>query len=793
MIHVTKRNGTVETLDRHKITNAMRKAFESTIPDSEIPNLEDLTTRVLDSCPEKVHVEEIQDRVENVLMTSGHTTVARAYILYRASRAEQRAEHLIPDPKAVSDYVHRAKYARDGTESYEETVNRVKEMHLKKYADRGQEVLNWIEAAFVPVLQKKVLPSMRSMQFAGPAIERHNARIYNCSFTLIDRPEVFKEIFYLLLCGCGVGFSVQRVHVENIPKISVKKDIVHHHQVQDTIEGWANAVDAVIMAAIHGFHVEFDYSLIRPRGSDLRVSGGKAPGHRPLALLLRTLTDKLAMISNRKLKTIEVYDMVCHIAEAVLSGGIRRSSLIALFSDDDEDMFLAKHPENFEHGGKNAQRAMSNNSVSLNRRTTKYEDFRRAVDTCRDNPNGEPGFFFSNDVDYGTNPCGEIGLHPISERGHTGFAFCNLCEVNMAAITNEVDFSRAVASAALIGTLQAGYTDFPFLGPASSEIAKHQALLGVGLTGMCDNPTLAFDNDVLARMRETVVQINREAAQMIGINVAQRVTTVKPSGTASLELGCVGSGIHPHHAKRYFRRITANPLEPVAQEFRRVNPHMVETKPNGDWCITFPVAAPDNAITVKDVTAITQLERVFNVYRSWIQAPNWGHDRLTHNVSCTVTYDPSEWEGMMAMIWENRDRCSAISFLQKFSDKGIPFMPREEVVTPEDFTKWKRLIKGYRPVSYAGITGRGGAGLEPACTADSCEVSAVHVEVANGEEVIDVRNFDSIWNFGIEEWSDVSDSILFPGTDVYADNSRLHYQLKSQLSKFLWIAKRNLP
>lgn len=699
---VTKRDGTQEKYDVEKIRRAVLMAFNAVQP-GNVPDVQSIVDDVHCLCVHKLdkgtlNIEEIQDAVERMLMVC-YKDVAKAYILYRARRAELRAVH--PDPSAVADYIHAAKYARGG-ETFEQTVIRVAAMHVAKFPQHVEEITQ----AFEHVHAKRVLPSMRSMQFAGEPIRRHAARMYNCSFTHVDRPEVFAEIFYLLLCGCGVGYSVQFQHVAKLPEVGRLHGSVLHHHVHDDIEGWAEAIKALCASYFHGagFYVEFNYSNIRPEGSPLKTSGGVAPGHRPLKNVIDKLRVMFDRAVGRNLRPIECHDMICTIASAVLAGGIRRSSLISLFSIDDGEMLLCKSPDNFKHGD---IRANANNSVVLHRKDCTQEQFLRAMEHNK-RGYGEPGFLFVDDYDHGTNPCGEIGLDPVFE-GSTGFAFCNLTEVNGAACHDVGTFYDAVEAATIIGTLQATYTSFHYLGQASQLIAERDALLGVSITGMYDNPGICFNSANLKAAAEVALRTNKDWSQMLGINPARCVTCIKPSGTASLELGCVASGIHPHHAKRYLRRIIANPLEPVAQEFKRVNPHMVTVMPNGDRSLTFPVEG--SGPTVKDVSAEQLLKNVIMVNEAWVRTGQMGPP--AHNVSATITFDEGEWNNLLLKVWANREALAALSFLPR-SDDNYPFMPRQECT---DERLWHSLIDGYRPVKYQASNET----FDTTCEGDRCD------------------------------------------------------------------------
>ncbi|RLJ04722.1 MAG: hypothetical protein DRP08_01110, partial [Candidatus Aenigmatarchaeota archaeon] len=447
---ITKRDGTKQTFDHEKITKAVLAAFNSTQPDS-IPNIEDIVNDVVILNP--TTVEEIQDAVEDVLIAHGYKDVAKVYMLYRAEREHARSKRLTIPTDAISNYIHASKYARyrirlGRRETFNETVDRVLGMHERRYPQLN---MDWV---FDLVRAKRVLPSMRSMQFGGSAIETINERLYNCTFTHINKPEVFGRIMYLLLCGSGVGYSVQWQHVAQLPEIQPIGRTVKHVTIPDNINGWAKAIEMLFATYFfYGFHVEFDYSVIRDEGTPLVTSGGRAPGHLGLKSCIEQCRLILDTCVGRKLRPIECYDLICHIAEAVLSGGIRRSSTICLFSHSDSEMLYAKSPGNFDPNNLNTQRTMSNNSAVLLRSRVQKDTFDRILDVSK--YFGDPGFVFVDHLDHGINPCGEIGLDPVTANGDTGFAYCNLTEVNVAACDSEVDLIEAVKAAALIGTLQA--------------------------------------------------------------------------------------------------------------------------------------------------------------------------------------------------------------------------------------------------------------------------------------------------------------------------------------------------
>ena len=465
----------------------------------------------------------------------------------------------------LSDITVYMKYARfleekDRRETWEELVTRNKEMHLKRYPDLEQD----IEQAYKYVYEKKVLPSMRSLQFGGKPIEISPNRVYNCAYAPVDDWRVFSEILFLLLGGTGVGYSVQTHHIEKLPEI--RKPNPNRNKrflISDSIEGWADAVKILMKSYFHGGStVEFDFSDIRPKGSLLVTSGGKAPGPEPLKICVRQLK---SILNNKEdgdqLTSIEVHDLVCHIADAVLAGGIRRAALISLFSADDEEMISCKYGNWWEL---NPQRGRANNSAVLLRHKVDEDFFFQLWEKIQLSNSGEPGIYFSNDKDYGTNPCCEIALRP--------FQFCNLCEVNASTVEGQQDLEDRIGAATLIGTLQAGYTDFHYLRPIWQRTTKREALLGVSLTGIASNRMRDLD---LKKAARSAKEKNKDIAKKIGINPAARITTVKPAGTTSLALGC-SSGIHAWHSKYYIRRVRVGKDEAIYKYLTKSHPELVE-------------------------------------------------------------------------------------------------------------------------------------------------------------------------------------------------------------------------
>lgn len=731
---VRKRDGqTTQPFDVGKIEKAVRKAWleaEGSVDEDELARVGTFVSAALRGMI--ANVEEIQDAVEVALMRAKKYKVAKAYILYRDKRSEARQNRLHPDATAVKGYIHASKYARyvpelQRREVYDETVARVEMMHQKRF--RHVPALRpMISRAFDLVRDQRVLPSMRSMQFGGAAIEVNHNRIYNCSASLVDRPRVFAEAMFLLLSGCGVGYSVQFEHVEKLPEIAfVDMKKVVHHVVADTIEGWADALDALVNAYIAGEHVEFSYHLIRKAGTVLKTSGGRAPGHLKLKEALDQVRKVLHNAQGRQLRPVECHRIMCHAADAVLSGGIRRSAMICLFSLEDGEMMNIKAERDWYD--REPWLANANNSAVIKRDEVKEAQFKRIFKKTR--MFGEPGFMFVSDFNHVTNPCAEIGLDPLlvmpDGSTKTGWAMCNLCEINAAKLTTLEDFAEAAWAATLIGTLQASYTDMPYLGEVTEQIVRRDALLGIGMTGMQDAPHIACNPENQSRVARSIVQWNREFSSLIGINAAARTTCVKPSGTTTLALGNCGSGIHPHHARRYIRRVTADEYEVVFQAFKAKNPHMCQQKPNGKWVIEFPVEAPDGATLKEDLSAEQFMEMVRSTQLNWVLPGTTRPSHvpgLNHNVSNTITVRDGEWDAVANFLWRHRDDFTGVSLLPDSGDTIYAFAPFEAVKTEAQERRWNELVAGYVPVDYTALfEAEDGTALtaEAACAGGSCE------------------------------------------------------------------------
>jgi ribonucleoside-diphosphate reductase alpha chain len=520
----------------------------------------------------------------------------------------------------------------------------------------------------------------------------------NCSATYVDRPRVFQEAMFLLLCGCGVGFSLQKHHVKKLPKITKPLKAKKTFVIPDTIEGWADACGVLVSAyfdsnktpfpEFRGIEVKFDYSKIRPKGSPLS-SGAKAPGPDGLRESLEAVEALLdrCVEERNKLRPIDAYDILMHLSNAVLSGGVRRSATICLFSPDDNEMATAKTGDWFV---REPQRARSNNSALLIRDKTTKEEFKSLMQNVKEF--GEPGFVWADDVEALFNPCCEIGLYAYDEKGNSGVSFCNLCEINMKKTPTEADFYDSCKAAAILGTLQAGYTHFPYLGEVSEEIVKREALLGVSMTGMMDSPDIAFNAKIQKQGARIIKAVNEKIAKILGINAAARLTCVKPSGTASCILG-TSSGIHPHHSSRYLRRVQANKIEAPVVHFQKTNPLAVEQSvwKETDLIITFVCEIAPGAKAKNNLSAIEMLENVKLTQNNWVRAgtieKRCVKDWSIHNVSNTITVKEDEWKAVTDYIWNNRRYFSGISLLPASGDKDFPQAPFASILTEREIVQ----------------------------------------------------------------------------------------------------------
>jgi len=588
-------------------------------------------------------------------------------------------------------------------ETWSELVTRNKEMHQAKFPQLKDE----IENAYKLVYDKKVLPSMRSLQFAGKPIALNNSRIFNCSFLPIDDWRSFSEIMFLLLSGCGVGYSVQLHHIEQLPEIKVPTKH-KRYLIGDSIEGWADAVRMLCKAYFTGAPLPlFDFRDIRAKGAQLITVGGKAPGPEPLKECLFNLQKIFERKSNGdKLSSVEVHDMACHIADAVLSGGIRRAALISLFNLDDEAMLTCKFGEWWEQ---NPQRGRANNSAVVMHHKIDEEEFFKLWKKIELSGSGEPGIYFSNDKDWGTNPCCEIALR--------SYQFCNLCEVNVSNIESQDDLNERVRVGAFIGTLQAAYTDFHYLRDIWRKTTEKDALLGVGMTGIGSGVILNYD---LKKAADLAKEENARVADIIGVNKAARVTTVKPSGTSSLVLG-TSSGIHAWHNDYYVRRIRVGKNEAIYSHLAANHPELVEDdffKPTIQAVISVPQKAPVGSI-LRTENVMDMLERTKRFNTQWVKK---GHRKgaNTNNVSATVSINEGEWEAVGKWMWENRNTFNGLSVLPYFGGtyKQAPF----EDITEEQFNEMATHLHNIDLSKVVEFSDETALMDQAACAGGACEI-----------------------------------------------------------------------
>ena len=571
------------------------------------------------------------------------------------------------------------KYARflpdkQRRETWDETVIRNKNMHIRRFQeiyDTNPEFKNMLERAFEAVHKFAILPSMRSMQFGGPAIEASNNRMYNCAFLPVDSFTAFSETMFLLLGGTGVGYSVQKDNVHQLPPRKESKDKYMYIEIEDSIEGWANAIKECVVGIMEGFTVTFDYSQIRPKGTPLKTSGGRAPGHKPLKRCIENITELLnTQVSvGDQLTPLQAHDIMCYLAEAVLSGGIRRSAMISLFDSDEEDMIMCKSDDKWLETPGMMQRSKANNSVVFDRNNTTREEFDRVWEKTKSQRWGEPGIYWTNDTSWGTNPCVEIGL-----KNHQ---FCNLTEISVSEEDDSIPIAERVELATFLGTLQAAYTDFHYLRPIWKKTTEEDALLGVSMTGIGSGEILSHD---LEHYAELVKDVNRKWADVLGINPAARTTCVKPAGTSSLVLG-TSSGIHAWHNDYYIRRQRTPSNEPLYQYLSTMHPELVEEceTPSeieaGLGIMKFPVKAPNGSI-VRSETALDFLERVKLFSEKWVR-PGHVSGVNTHNVSATVSVREEEWDTVGEWLWENRDVYNGMAVIP-YDVGGYPQAPHED-------------------------------------------------------------------------------------------------------------------
>ena len=589
-------------------------------------------------------------------------------------------------------------------ETWDEIVDRYVAMMVKKYPKLEDAIVKSAEL----IRDKKVLPSMRALQFAGPAAEVNNSRIYNCCYLPIDSIHSFSETMFLLLGGTGVGYSVQKHHITQLPAVKTPGKL-RNYLVEDSIMGWADAVKVLMKAYLEGgFMPKFDFRAVRKKGARLVTAGGKAPGPEPLKICLAHIEAVLSRIEvGNQLTPLQCHDILCHIANSVLAGGIRRSAMIALFSHDDEEMITCKYGNWWET---NEQRGRANNSAVLERGKVEREEFDNLWKRIQASGSGEPGIYWTNNPDWGTNPCCEIALRP--------YQFCNLCEVNVSDIQNQTDLNDRVTVAAFFGTLQAGFTDFHYLRPIWQKTTQKDALLGIGMTGIGSGEILKYDLEIAAN---TAKVVNSMISEKIGTNEAARVTCIKPSGTTSLVLG-TASGIHAWHAPYYLRTMRFGKNEDVASYLIVNHPELVEDdvlRPKDTVCVRIPVKAPEGSI-FRTETPIDTLERVKKFSLEWIKNGHINGDN-THNVSATVSIKDNEWETVGQWMWDNREVYNGLSVLP-YWDHTYQQAPFEDI-SEEEYNKRISTLHTLDLTKVTELDDTVDFGQVAACAGGACEVN----------------------------------------------------------------------
>ena len=628
-----------------------------------------------------------------------NSTSLKSFILEsRMATANVDTRKFLSETKFYESY-SRFKEDAGNYESWDEAVDRVIEMHENNYKTKNNELQPYFEEARQAYKEQRVLGAQRALQFGGDQLMKHQMRMYNCTSSYADRPAFFGELFYILLCGAGAGFSVQKHHVERLPQLQARTKQAKGYIVEDSIEGWASALDVLMSSYFvgggkhpdyEGRRVFFDLTNIRPKGA--KISGGfKAPGPEGLRRSLDKIEHLLqGIVMDSKepvsVRPINVYDISMHAADAVLSGGVRRSATICLFSPDDEEMMNAKTGNWFME---NPQRARSNNSAVIVRDETTAEQFGKIMESVKQF--GEPGFVFVESTEHTTNPCVEIGMFPQID-GQSGWQGCNLTEINGGMCNTEEDFYKACRAASILGTLQAGYTDFKFLAETSKAIFDREALLGVSITGWMNNPGILFNDKVLEKGAKIVREVNKEVAALVGINPAARTTCVKPSGNASVLLQ-TASGIHAEHSPMYIRNVQMNKESEITQAIMKANPWMVEesvwSAGGTDVVVSFPIVPNEDSLYKDELVGVKHLELVARAQKHWVNAGTnedlCADEGVRHNVSNTIIVD--DWDEVETYVFENRHSFAGISFLPMTGDKDYNQAPNTAVIDAKEMVK----------------------------------------------------------------------------------------------------------
>ena len=630
-------------------------------------------------------------------------------------------------PTDYQAFIHTSRYARwlddeQRRETWSETVER----YIENVVGKTLQGTDGLSASAVKdireaILSLDVMPSMRALMTSGPALERDNTAGYNCSYLPVDDPKSFDEAMFILLCGTGVGFSVERQYITKLPEVpELMFDSDTTIVVKDSKEGWAKALRQLIALLYSGEVPSWDVSKVRPAGAKLKTFGGRASGPAPLVDLFNFVVSVFKKASGRKLSSIECHDLMCKIGEVVVVGGVRRSAMISLSNLSDDRMRHAKSGQWWEN---DPQRALANNSVSYTEKPDSLS-FMREWMALVESGSGERGIFNreaskkqakkngrrDDSYDFGTNPCSEIILRP--------YQFCNLTEVVVRATDNLKDLERKVRLATILGTIQSTFIQFPYLRKVWQRNTAEERLLGVSLTGVMDNPLMNLKNKgleaTLEHLKWIAVETNKMWAEKLGIPVSAAITCNKPSGTVS-QLCDSASGIHARHSKYYIRRVRGDMKDPLTQFMvdQRIPSEPDVFKPDQTMVFSFPQKAPENAVVTSDMSAIEQLEMWLAYQRAWCE----------HKPSVTINVKNDEWFEVGAFVYKNFDEMSGVSFLP-YAEHTYQQAPYEEIGKSDykkllsnmpDSIDWTKL-KEYE----AEDNTSGSQTL--ACTGGSCEI-----------------------------------------------------------------------
>jgi len=734
---IVKRNGRQVPFDADRIENAILRCFQS-FGREPSTSVAELTRRVVNIVAAKAArgtptVEDVQDIVEMVLQAAGEFEAAKRYILYRAEHAKERERRPIPEevraafaasdkyfPTALQKFQFFDKYSRFNyelgrRETWIETVDRSVDYLHELAGDRlPRETYERVRKA---ILEMRAMPSMRLLAMAGPAARRNNIAIYNCSYQPVESIDSFVEALIISMAGCGVGYSVESKYVENFPRIKRQKGLTPvNYVVEDSAEGWADALRFGLQTWWDGGDVHFDLSMLRPAGTALRIKGGRASGPEPLRVTLDFMRRKILSRQGSFLRPIDAHDMMCVVGNAAVSGGVRRTAMISLFDPDDQEMLQSKSGD-FER--ENSHRWNANNSVVWPVGGLTQQEFIHQFMEMVDSGRGEPGIFNREgantmkparrkDADFGTNPCGEINLRP--------WQFCNLTAAVARADDTYETLREKVEVATIIGSIQSLATNFPGLRPQWQKNCEEERLLGVDITGQMDSAA-AQDAQFKRQLREVAIEVNREVAGKLGINQSASITCVKPSGNSSQLLNCA-SGLHPRWAPYYIRNVRVSVHSPIFKVLRDagvpMDPENGQTVDNATtWVVHFPMKSPDGATTRGDVSAIQQCE-------FWLQNKLFWTE---HNPSVTITYRPEEVLDVMKWVWEHREQVGGMSFLPSF-DAQYAQMPYIEIKKDE----YEKLAANFPEIDFSKVwryeeSDLTNAAQELACVGGSCEVS----------------------------------------------------------------------